>query len=267
MKFDRQTLAQPVRLEGFGLHSGDPVCVSIQPSDSGIVFRHGQQKWLATPQNVTDTRLCTRLGEISTIEHMMSALAGAEITDADIELSAPELPAGDGSAKTFFEAITSAGSVVVGAAELPNLFTRVFVQQNDSQLAISHGSGHWRYRFDTGERWPGVQEFELESLPNGYDIGVAGARTFGFEEQIPDLLAAGFAKGLDFNKALVLGRDGYKNQALWPDEPARHKLLDAIGDLYLAGVPIRFLNVVAERTGHAATVQAANLLFQAVHPG
>ncbi len=266
MIFERQTLAREVKIEGFGLHSGEPVTVTVRPSDNGIVFRHGPGKWQAVPQNVTDTRLCTRLGDISTIEHLMSALAGAEITDVDIELSTPELPALDGSAKPFLEAILAAGRTSIGKQELLNLFTRIFVQQNDSKLAISRGTGHWKYIFETGERWPGNQEFELSNLPAQYGSEVSGARTFGFEEQIPQLLDAGFAKGLNLDTALVLGETGYKNEALWLDEPARHKLLDAIGDLYLAGVPLRFLNVVADRTGHTANVQAANLLFQAVHP-
>ncbi|MEQ1820986.1 MAG: UDP-3-O-acyl-N-acetylglucosamine deacetylase [Fimbriimonadaceae bacterium] len=267
MIFDRRTVASDVEVGGTGLHSGVPVSVKMRPGEAGIVFRCGSGKWEALPQNVTDTRLCTRLGDVSTIEHLMSALAGAEITDVDIELSAPELPALDGSALPFLQALNQASATIIGTRELPNLFTRVFVQQNDSKLAISRGGGHWRYVFETGDRWPGHQECEVPSLPVGYEREVAGARTFGFEEQIPELLAAGFAKGLNLETALILGTSGYNNDSKWPDEPARHKLLDAIGDLYLAGVPIRFLNVVAERTGHAATVQAANLLFQAVHPG
>jgi UDP-3-O-acyl-N-acetylglucosamine deacetylase len=83
-------------------------------------------------------------------------------------------------------------------------------------------------------------------------------------EEVPAVLAAGLAKGLDIEKALILGIEGYKNDARFPDEPARHKLLDLAGDLYLAGVPLRFLNVAAERSGHRTNVEAAAKLYLAV---
>lgn len=220
----------------------------------------GKDSWQAIPENVADTTRCTRLGSISTIEHMMSALAGLEITDAEIEVSAPELPAMDGSAKPFFDGLSSAGVETLGTSESGDLFSRVYVQDGEAKLAISAGQGHWRYEFHTGEKWPGVQVFETEDVRGVYGSKLSEARTFGFQEELPALLAAGLAKGLDTESALIIGEKGYLNGERFDDEPVRHKLLDAIGDIYLAGVPIRFLNVVAIRTGHTATVQAAKLL-------
>jgi UDP-3-O-[3-hydroxymyristoyl] N-acetylglucosamine deacetylase len=263
--FKRKTLAAEVRLEGRGLHSGVPVVVTIRPSWDGIVFRHGQDRWAAKPENVTDTSRCTKLGSISTIEHLMSAFCGLEITDADVEVTHPEMPALDGAARSYVDALLGAGFTDGEETQLPNLFTRVFVQEPEAKIAISYGTGVWRYEFTTGDRWPGSQIFELEELPEGYIDEIAPARTFGFEAELPMIRQAGLAQGLDESTAFVIGNQGYVNAVKFPDEPARHKLLDAIGDLYLAGVPARFLNVVAERTGHRAHVQAAKILYDALH--
>lgn len=194
----------------------------------------------------------------------MSALAGLEITDADVEVDAPELPALDGASAAFCDGLLAAGSTVIGEAELEGPFARVYEKGEGFEVAISQGTGWWRYLFDTGERWPGRQDFEIHLDPESYRAHIAHARTFGFEEELHQLKAAGLAQGLDERSAFVLGHGGYLNPTLYPDEPARHKLLDLVGDLYLAGVPVRLLNVVAERSGHAANVRAAAKLAEAV---
>jgi len=262
--FSRVTIADSVVFEGLGLHSGEPVTVTVRPGDSGIWFRSPAGSWEATPSNVSDTSRCTRLGEVSTIEHLMSALCGLEITDVDVELTAGELPALDGASATYATSLTGAGLKVIGEKTLRNPFSRIFVQEQDAKVAVAVGSGHWRYTFDTGARWPGSQTFEIADLPAGYVEQIASCRTFGFEEEIPHLQAMGLARGLDLSTALVLGKNGFVNEAKFPDEPTRHKMLDLLGDLYLAGVPARFLSVVAERAGHRLNVQAAAKLREAV---
>jgi UDP-3-O-acyl-N-acetylglucosamine deacetylase len=264
MKVQRFTLAKPAIFEGLGLHSGVPVRVKVEAGDQGLRFHYGQDSWRATPDNVSDTRRCTRLGEISTIEHLMSALAGLEITDAEIVVTQPELPAMDGSAKPFWDGLQASGKASLGETEGPDLFNRVFMPMADANIAISTGTGHWSYDFLTGDRWPGEQRFETEDVVSNYGDRIAPARTFGFEEELPMIAAAGLAKGLDENSALVLGKHGYLNAARFPDEPVLHKILDCIGDLYLAGIPIRQLNVSASRTGHTANVAAAALLAASI---
>ena len=264
MTYRRRTIRREFTLDGLGLHSGVPVTVRFRPSSEGIRFFLGAQSWTAIPENVTDTTRCTKLGEISTVEHAMSALAGADVTDVDVLLSAPELPALDGSSKEYYEPLIESGSEELGEVEAPGLFSRVFLQEGDVKIAISSGDGRWRFLFDPGARWPGAQEFEAH-LPDDYAKEVGPARTFGFESELPMIRAAGLAKGLNEQSALVLGADGYLNPpARFEKEPARHKLLDAVGDLYLAGVPIRFLNVVCERSGHASHVRAARLIQESL---
>lgn len=195
----------------------------------------------------------------------MSALAGLEVTDAEIELDAPELPALDGSGREWVRLFEGAGISGLPEQTLPDLFGRVFEKSDGVTIAIARGQGHWRYRFDTGHRWPGVQEIDLYLDPGVYVRELASARTLVFEEEIELARSAGLGKGLDETSVLGIGQSGYLNEARYPDEPARHKMLDLIGDLYLAGIPIRQLDVSAELSGHAANVRAARKLWDWVH--
>ena len=240
--------------------------MTIHPGTDGIQFRHGSDRFLASPENVTDTTRSTKLGTIGTIEHLMSAFAGLEITDAEIEVTAPEVPGMDGSAALYVKALAQAGLESIGEKERPQLYRRVFIQEGEIKVAVAKGTGHWRYVYETGSRWPGTQSFETASVIESYAEDIAAARTFALSEEIPMIIQLGLGKGLDESSALILGIDGYKNEARFQDEPARHKLLDSIGDLYLAGIPVRFLNVVSERSGHTVNVRAAAMLKAATEP-
>ncbi|AIE85180.1 UDP-3-O-acyl-N-acetylglucosamine deacetylase [Fimbriimonas ginsengisoli] len=263
--FPRHTVRQPFTVAGLGLHTGVPVSVTVHPGDQGIGFRYGGTRVLAHPANVTDTTRSTKLGEVGTVEHLMSAFAGLEITDAEVELDAPELPGLDGSAGGYIDAIMGVGIEQIGDREFPSLYTRLFLQEDGGpKMAIGKGNGQWRFVFATDDRWPGEQAFELEDAVGGYVEHIARARTFAFAEEVPMIIQLGLGRGLDENSALILGIEGYKNEPRYPDEPARHKLLDLMGDLYLAGVPVRALNVVSERSGHRANVKAAAMLAQAM---
>ncbi len=264
MTYTRKTVAQDVKLAGLGLHSGVPVEVTIRPGSEGIAFRLGATRWQAIPENVSDTTRCTRLGDISTIEHLMSAFCGLEVTDAEVELSAAELPALDGSSTPYSQALMAAGFETRGQAEIGQPFSRVFLQDLPVKIAISKGEGQWRYEFRLDDHFPGEQDYDCPDVVASYATQIAPARTFALAEEVPAVLQAGLAKGLDIEKALIIGMEGYKNEPRFPDEPARHKLLDLMGDLYLAGVPARLLNVVAERSGHRTNVEAARMLHEAV---
>lgn len=252
----RHTVSADTKFVGLGLHSGVAVEVVVHPAESGIFFRCGESKVEALPENVTDTRRCTKLGDISTIEHLMAAFAALEITDAEVELSTPELPAMGGGASEYFEGLTAVGRANLPPVEIPDLFKRVFIHEGDVKIAIGHGEGVWRFEFDSGERFPGIQTYELTDFEN-FGSEIAPARTFGWESEVPAMIMAGMARGLDQNSALVIAEDGYRNASLFPDEPVRHKLLDLIGDLYLAGVPVRSINAVSEKSGHRTNVAAA----------
>ncbi len=194
----------------------------------------------------------------------MSALAGMGVTDAEIRVSEPELPALDGAAGTYAAGLSQAGLVEIGRATF-DLFERVFFVEDGIRIGLSKGDGRWRFDFECDERWPHSQSFDCTLAPNVFVDDVAGARTFAFQEEVEALRAAGLAQGLDLTTALILGESGYVNHALWEDEPARHKLLDLIGDLYLSGVPPTLINAVSVRSGHRTNVQAAVRLAQHAH--
>lgn len=264
MNFRRKTLSREAVCEGRGLHSGVPVIARFVPGEKGIRFIFGADAVAARPENVAETTRCTRLGPVFTVEHAMAAIAGLELTDVDVVLDAPELPAMDGSAIPFVRALFEAGVSDLGEVEIPSLFSRVFQQEPLGKIALSAGTGHWRYEFSAEHDWPRFQAFESRDVIAAFVDEIAPARTFGFEKEIPAILAAGLAKGLDFERALIIGEGGYVNAPRFEDEPARHKLLDAIGDIALAGVPLRFLNMVAERSGHRMNVEIAHRLHVAV---
>ena len=265
MKFRRQTLKQSVIFDGLGLHSGVPVSVAVHPSTSGIEFTCGTEKVQAHPKNVTDTNRSTRLGSIGMVEHMMSALAALEITDAVIDVSHPELPAMDGSALEYLRLLDMGGKEFIAEAELPELFTRIFTHDERHKIAIGKGKGHWKYVYDLGDRWPGIQSFETEDVIGEYPQQIAPARTIVLSEEIEIARQAGLGKGLNEDSLVIIGLSQYDNGERFRDEPARHKLLDLIGDLYLSGVPARMLNVVAERSGHTTNVHAAAMLSEALN--
>jgi UDP-3-O-[3-hydroxymyristoyl] N-acetylglucosamine deacetylase len=260
--YSRSTVSNTVVFEGLGLHGGQPVSVAVNPGEDGIQFRTGNGKWQAVAENVTDTTRCTKLGDIATVEHLMSALAGLEITDAEIEVTGGEMPALDGSSREFAERLHETGLQPLGEAEATLPFKRVFLHEGEIKIAVGKGEGHWQYTYDMGERWPRLQTFESFNVALEYRKEIAPARTFELAERVPAILEMGLAKGLDMDSALILGIEGYKNDPRFDDEPARHKLLDLIGDLYLAGIPIRLLNVSAERSGHTTNVRAAAMVRQ-----
>jgi UDP-3-O-[3-hydroxymyristoyl] N-acetylglucosamine deacetylase len=192
----------------------------------------------------------------------MSAFAACSVTDAHVELTYPELPGLDGSAILFMNSLIASGSEDLDTREVQDIYSRLFIQAENLKIAVGKGSGHWRFDFVTGERWPGEMTFESQDILADYLKEVAPARTTVFTEEIEHVKAAGLGQGLDESSVLIIGEHDYQNSSRFPDEPARHKLLDLIGDLYLSGVPIDLLNVVGYRSGHRSNVEMAKLLFE-----
>jgi UDP-3-O-[3-hydroxymyristoyl] N-acetylglucosamine deacetylase len=246
-------LLAPVTLAGHGLHSGQPVTVRIHPADGGIAFRCDGSRVVAAPASVTGTSFHTVLGAIGTVEHLMSAFAGAGITDAEVELSYPELPALDGSAAGYVAVLRTQP---LDEAEVLLPRHEVLVETPDASISVRRGTGVWAYTFAHG---CGAQRFTCR-LPQDYRTEVAPARTFALADQVPAMAVKGLGQGLDTSSVVLLGPDGYQNAPRFPDEPARHKLLDLVGDLYLTGIPVGLLDVTASFSGHTTNVAMAALL-------
>ncbi|MDQ2986090.1 MAG: UDP-3-O-acyl-N-acetylglucosamine deacetylase [Armatimonadota bacterium] len=246
-----------------GIHSGAPCTADVRPGNSGIVFIAAGERFSAEPKNVTDTAMrSTRLGPIGMVEHLMSAFGALEITDVEVEVVGPELPILDGSAKEYLCGLKDAGINRLGARKSVHIFSRVNVQgENQERIGISAGTGRWRFDWQRDGHWPGQLSYEAQ-MPEDYPGEVAPARTFCHEDEIEKIRAAGLGKGGNEENTLVIGADGYLTESRFADEPPRHKLMDIIGDVMLAGIPARFLNVVAERSGHALNVEAAARLVE-----
>jgi UDP-3-O-acyl-N-acetylglucosamine deacetylase len=262
-EFDRRTVGGEIAFEGPGIHTGQVGKATVRPGEGGIMFYFGGEQLRAEPKNVSDTSMrTTRLGSVGMIEHLMSALGGLEITDADVEVEGVEMPILDGSAREYVSGLQSAGVVPLGKKRGVHLFSRVNVQgENQERIGISAGTGRWRFDWEREACWPGPLSREAH-MPDEYESCIASARTFCFEDELEHIRAAGLGKGGTPENTLVIGADGYLTPSRFDDEPPRHKLLDVVGDLMLAGIPARFLNVVAERSGHRLNVEAAARLME-----
>ncbi len=257
--YPRSTITNSVTISGPGLHSGEPTSVIIHPGNKGFVFRQGTTTTPATPENVTDTTRCTRISNISTVEHVLSALSGMGLTDAEIEVNGQELPAADGCAMPYVEAIKTSGITNCGNLIVDGPFARIYyVEEGKSfKYAVGLGEGYWRCNFELENSFVGLQELEFVWSKENYENEIAPARTFVLESELEAVRAYGLGKGLSEESCFGVASAGYMNPTRFPDEPVRHKLLDLIGDLALCGIPIAHLDVLGHWTGHTHNVALA----------
>ena len=262
----QRTLKTLVSASGVGLHTGQKVRMTLRPApaDTGVVFRRID---LASPVDIParadlvgDTRLSSCLvkeGErVSTVEHLMSALAGLGIDNAYVDLDAAEMPIMDGSASPFVLLIQQAGIV---EQQAPKRFLRVLrtveVKDGDKWARLDPFDGY-KLSFSIEFRHPVIerstQSVEVNFAETSYLKEIARARTFGFMHEVEDLRDSGLALGGGLDNAVVL--DEYRvlnaDGLRFADEFIRHKLLDAIGDLYLLGRPLLGA-FSAHKSGHA----------------
>ena len=243
------TLAAPVERSGVGLHSGGVSRVRLEPSEQPG-FRVG---WLDAPQEplqllqpsqVCETQLCTALKldqrRLATVEHLLAALAGVGLTAVTLLVEGDEIPLLDGSAQPWVEAIAEAGLQGLGSRPVSEPLSRPITLQQGQSFVTALPSD--RLRLAAAIEFPqaaiGRQFFSVELTPEAFVRDIAPARTFGFREQVEQLRAAGLIQGGALDNALVCDGDHWLNPPLrFADEPVRHKLLDLLGDLALAGLP------------------------------
>jgi UDP-3-O-[3-hydroxymyristoyl] N-acetylglucosamine deacetylase len=262
----QRTLKSLIRASGVGLHTGQKVRMVLRPApaDSGIIFRRID---LASPvdiparaDRVGEARLASTLVKdgvkVHTVEHLMSALAGLGIDNAFVDLDAPELPIMDGSASPFALLIQQAGIEEQGA---PKRFLRVRktveVKEGDKWARLEPYEG-LRMSFSIEFRHPVIdrstQSVTVDFAETSYLKEIARARTFGFMHEVEDLKDSGLALGGGLDNAVVLDEHSVLNSdgLRFADEFIRHKLLDAMGDLYLLGRPLLGA-FTAHKSGHA----------------
>jgi UDP-3-O-[3-hydroxymyristoyl] N-acetylglucosamine deacetylase len=273
----QRTLKSVVTATGVGLHGGRKVNLVLRPAnvDTGIIFYRVDVKPAVElpvdPYSVCDTRLCSGLEKnghkVGTIEHLMSALAGLGIDNLHIEVDAPEIPILDGSAGPFVFLLQSAGIVEQPA---PKKFLRVKktveYREEDKLVRLSPYDG-FRLQFSIIFNHPAVDststEVEIDFAKDSYVRDVSRARTFGFMQDVEFMQANGLALGGSLENAIVVDEHRVLNAEglRYADEFVKHKVLDAIGDLYICGHPL-LAAYTAHKAGHALNNRLLRILLE-----
>lgn len=266
----QRTIKNVTRATGVGLHTGDKVTLTLRPAapDTGIVFRRidlpGSPEIKVHPQLVCDTRLCSALelngARVATVEHLMSALAGLGVDNIYLDLDASEVPIMDGSAGPFVFLLQQAGVVEQPA---PKKFIRIkrAVEARDGDKWVRF-EPYFGFKVDFTIEFAhpvfehSGQTVKIDFADNSYIKEVSRARTFGFMHEVEALRSMGLARGGSLDNAIVL--DEYRvlnaDGLRYDDEFAKHKVLDAIGDLYILGHPL-IGAFTAYKSGHAMNNQ------------
>ncbi len=272
----QKTLKQAVEISGVGLHSGNTVTMKLLPAkaNSGIVFVRSDlapvQRFRASAGLVTDTLLCTVMergrAKVATVEHIMSALAGLGVDNVEVHLNAPEVPIVDGSSAPFVYLIQSAGLVNQDAPKRYLVINSdVEVRDGDKWAKFSPYSQGFKLDFSINFNHPAIRKSNnstsLTLSTQTYIQTIARARTFGFLNDIEFLRQNQLALGGSLDNAVVLDEYRVLNEKglRYDDEFVRHKVLDAIGDLYLEGYAI-LGHYMGYKSGHALN----NQLFRAL---
>ncbi|MHC4177204.1 MAG: UDP-3-O-acyl-N-acetylglucosamine deacetylase [Planctomycetota bacterium] len=273
---NQRTIASPATVRGIGYWSGRDVRVEFRPAeaDTGIVFvrddLEGRPQIAATIENWTDTALRTTLrcgtAGVDMIEHIMAALAGLQIDNCRLCVDQAEMPGCDGSCLPFVEALSAAGIVEQDAIR-PRRIIREIIRLGGAQSWIEArpcctGDTVLEHELDYGSGGPiGHQSLDISLSPESFCDDLAASRTFVFQKEAAALRAQGLGQRVTYQDLLVFGPDGpIDNQLRFPDECVRHKLLDMVGDLALAGCDLigRF---VAYRSGHRLNAELVRAIL------
>ena len=273
----QHTLRETVRVEGVALHSGIAVSLTIKPAaiDHGIVFKRIDLKnhlaIIPAKWNlVSDTRLCTTITNkqgtsVSTIEHLMAAFSGCGIDNVTIEVNGPEVPIMDGSSEPFVNIFQSCGVVEQNAArQVLKILKPIEILGDLGECIILSPAEEFSIDFEIDFNSMAIKEKSLDiSLVNGtFNHVISSARTFGFLEDVDKMRAAGLGLGGSLDNVVVVDGSNILNAGglRYNDEFVRHKILDCVGDVYLAGGPIMG-RIKAFKTGHYFNNKLLRQLF------
>lgn len=271
----QQTIDKPFVMKGIGLHSGREVEVRFEPAliDNGIKFiridKNNNNVIDAIWSNVSETVLSTTISndnglKISTIEHLMSALSGLHIDNLNIYINGPEVPIMDGSSRPFVDMIDSIGTKIQNKKrKLLNIKKAIEVNNKDSSVKIiPNKQFSIDFEIDFPSELVSKQSCQLQLINGNYKTDIAAARTFGFEKDVEHLRSNGLALGGSLDNAVVVGESRILNEGglRYSDEFVRHKILDSIGDLYLAGSPV-IGYFYGNKSGHYLNNQLLRKIF------
>lgn len=274
----QRTIQSPVTATGVGLHGGKRVRMTLRPAevDAGIVFHRVDLDPVvslpADPYSVCDTRMCSGLqaatgAKVGTVEHLMSALAGLGIDNLHVDIDAPEIPILDGSSGPFIFLLRSAGLQEQAASRrFIRVLKPVEVREDDKWVRLEPHEG-FRLTFSIVFNHPAIDgtanRVTVDFATETYEHDISRARTFGFMQDVEFMQANGLALGGSLGNAIVL--DEYRilnvDGLRYDDEFVKHKLLDAIGDLYLCGRPL-LAAYTAHKAGHAMNNMVLRALLE-----
>ena len=272
----QKTIRREISFEGTALHSGLKSKLELLPAENnkGIVFirkdKNKKNIIRASWNNVSNTKLCTTISNkfgvtISTIEHLMSAISALQIDNLKIEISGPEAPILDGSSKIYFEKISNIG--VISQEEnkqFIKILKKVSVKNGTSQASLSPSKNNFDVSYKLNYDHPLIkkEKYSININENNYKNEIAPARTFGFIEEYKKLKKVGLAKGASLHNCIVLNGKKILNKTglRYKNEFIRHKVLDAIGDLHLAGYSI-LGHFKGEKSGHKTNNDLLKKIF------
>ncbi len=273
----RQTIRAATTLSGVGLHLGRECRLTFVPAapESGIRFRRvdleGAPETQALAAHAIESERRTQLGDgvggLHTVEHVLAAIAGLEIDDILIEMDAAEPPILDGSAQPFFAALQEAGVVAHGGRvrELRIKESLRVVDGESVYVVYPSDTLDLEVVIDFAHPMIGEQRGRWTVTPASFGAELAGARTFGFLREVESLRARGLIQGASMDNAVVLDETGVVGTTVrWPDEFVRHKALDCVGDLALAGKRVK-ARIVATKPSHRGTVTLVRELLAHAH--
>jgi UDP-3-O-[3-hydroxymyristoyl] N-acetylglucosamine deacetylase len=257
-------------VEGRGLHDGERGTVRVRPAPRGAGIRIGRAGALVPLHPALaerDAVRCTALrlpgGTVRTVEHLLAAVLGCGVRDVELELDGPEIPILDGSARPWVEALDDASEPGEDEGDAPSLAGPLQLRCGDAEyVAEPATTGSIEVELSLPRVWLGVQRARWDGAATSFAGEIAPARTFALLEDVAGLVAAGLARGGSLDCAVVLGPDGPLGGPLrFPDEPARHKLLDLVGDLALLG-RLPAVRITARRPFHGANRTLASRLAE-----
>jgi UDP-3-O-acyl N-acetylglucosamine deacetylase len=259
----QKTIARSFSLSGIGLHSGKPASLKVNPApeNHGIVFIKDGKKIPALAESVRETRRGTFLDRIAVTEHFLAAASGLGIDNLMVEVKGEELPALDGSALPYVEALEQAG-IVEQSAEKDFIKPSKTIElcEGEASLSVSPCNS-FEVNFMVEFPVVGAQQLTFSLPGGGFKREIAPARTLGFMEEYERLKKQGLALGASLENALVIGQDGYINPPRFPDEIVRHKILDLLGDLALLGRPLKAA-IKAVKSGHRLNIMLVRRLLE-----
>jgi len=272
----QKTICKEVILNGIGIHTGKKVSLTLKPAevDSGVTFIRkdmpGEPKIKASADSLLANKSSRRSSigsgqaEVETIEHFMASLSSLGIDNINIEIDTNELPGLDGSAAGYVKVLEDAGIKEQESEKfIYNVKEPINVQEGTSSITVlPYKEFKISYTLNYDHPLLQAQFLEITINANSFKNQIAPARTFCLEDEVAQLKSQGYGSGANYENTLVVGKEGViKNKLRFADEFVRHKILDLIGDLYLAGCPIRG-HVIALRSGHSLNLQITRKIHE-----